>query len=43
VNSLHRRVATFEDKLSGSKGRDKRPGLDALLKAAKREFDMVAA
>jgi DNA invertase Pin-like site-specific DNA recombinase len=29
---------------SGSKGRDQRPGLDALMKGAtKREFDMVAA
>jgi DNA invertase Pin-like site-specific DNA recombinase len=37
-------VATFEDKISGAKGRDKRPGLDNLMKAAtKREFDMVAA
>jgi len=27
-------VATFEDKISGAKGRDKRPGLDALMKAA---------
>jgi DNA invertase Pin-like site-specific DNA recombinase len=37
-------VATFEDKISGAKGRDKRPGLDALMKpATKREFDMVAA
>lgn len=37
-------VAVFEDKISGAKGRDKRPGLDSLLKAAtKREFDMVAA
>jgi DNA invertase Pin-like site-specific DNA recombinase len=37
-------VATFEDKIGGAKGRDKRPGLDALMKAAtKREFDMVAA
>lgn len=37
-------VATFEDRISGAKGRDKRPGLDALMKAAtKREFDMVAA
>ncbi|SCB13376.1 recombinase family protein [Bradyrhizobium yuanmingense] len=37
-------VATFEDKISGAKGRDKRPGLDAMMKAAtKREFDMVAA
>jgi DNA invertase Pin-like site-specific DNA recombinase len=38
-------VAEFEDAgVSGSKGRDQRPGLDALLKAvARREFDMVAA
>jgi len=37
-------VATFEDKISGSKGRNQRPGLDAMMKAAtKREFDMVAA
>ena len=37
-------VATFEDKISGSKGRDQRPGLDALMKGAtKREFDMVPA
>jgi DNA invertase Pin-like site-specific DNA recombinase len=36
-------VAICEDKASGSKGRDQRPGLDALLQAAtKREFDMVA-
>jgi DNA invertase Pin-like site-specific DNA recombinase len=36
-------VATFEDKVSGAKGRDKRPQFDALLKAAvRREFDMIA-
>jgi DNA invertase Pin-like site-specific DNA recombinase len=29
---------------SGAKGRDERPGLDALMKAvARREVDMVAA
>jgi DNA invertase Pin-like site-specific DNA recombinase len=35
----------FEDAgISGSKGRDKRPGLDAMLKAAtKRQFDVVMA
>ena len=37
-------VATFADHRSGAKGRDKRPGLDAMMNAAtKREFDMVAA
>jgi len=38
-------VAVFEDTgISGSKGRDQRPGLDALLKAVtRREVDMVAA
>jgi DNA invertase Pin-like site-specific DNA recombinase len=38
-------VAEFTDQgISGAKGRDKRPGLDKLLKAvARREFDMVAA
>ena len=38
-------VARYEDNgISGSKGRDKRPGLDALMRAAtKREFDMVMA
>ena len=38
-------VAEFKDEaISGSKGRDKRPGLDALLKGAvRRDFDMVAA
>jgi DNA invertase Pin-like site-specific DNA recombinase len=35
----------YEDAgISGSKGRDKRPGLDAMLKAVNaKEFDMVAA
>ena len=35
----------YEDEgISGAKGRDKRPALDALLKdAARREFDLVAA
>ena len=35
----------FTDKgISGAKGRDRRPGLDAMLKAAtRREFDIVAA
>lgn len=38
-------VATFADEgISGAKGRDQRPGLDALLKAvARREVDLVAA
>ena len=38
-------VGVFEDAgISGAKGRDQRPGLDALLKGvARREFDMVAA
>ena len=38
-------VAVFEDAgVSGAKGRDKRPGYDALLKAiSRREVDMVAA
>ena len=38
-------AGVFEDAgISGSKGRDDRPGLDALLKAVtRREFDMVAA
>ena len=36
-------VATYEDNgISGSKGRDKRPGLDAMLRDAKRrKFDLV--
>ena len=35
----------YEDAgISGAKGRDKRPGLDAMLKAVNaKEFDMVAA
>lgn len=38
-------VAVFEDAgVSGAKGRDRRPGYDALLKAvSRREVDMVAA
>lgn len=38
-------VATYEDAgISGSKGRDKRPGLDAMLKGAARgQFDVVMA
>ena len=33
-------VATYADKISGAKGRDKRPGLEAMMKAAtRREFD----
>jgi DNA invertase Pin-like site-specific DNA recombinase len=37
-------VATYSDRISGAKGRDKRPGLDALLRAAtRREFNMIAA
>ena len=38
-------VAVFTDEgVSGAKGRDKRPGLDALLKGvARREFDLIAA
>jgi DNA invertase Pin-like site-specific DNA recombinase len=38
-------VQTFKDHgISGAKGRDKRPGLDAMLKGvARRDFDMVAA
>src|SRR5215471_2092492 len=38
-------VKVFEDSgISGAKGRDKRPGYDAMLKAiARREIDMVAA
>jgi DNA invertase Pin-like site-specific DNA recombinase len=38
-------VTVFEDAgISGAKGRDRRPGLDALLKAvARKEIDMVAA
>ena len=38
-------LKVFQDAgISGAKGRDKRPGLDALLKAVNgKEFDMVAA
>jgi DNA invertase Pin-like site-specific DNA recombinase len=38
-------VATFKDEgISGAKGRDKRPGFDALCKGiARKEFDLVAA
>lgn len=38
-------VAVFSDQgISGAKGREKRPGYDALLKAvARKEFDLVAA
>jgi DNA invertase Pin-like site-specific DNA recombinase len=38
-------VAVFEDQgISGAKGRDKRPGYDALLKAiSRREIDIAAA
>src|SRR3954451_15268196 len=37
-------VALYTDEVSGAKGRDKRPGFDALLKAAARhEFDLVMA
>jgi DNA invertase Pin-like site-specific DNA recombinase len=38
-------VAIYRDEgISGTKGRDKRPGLDALLKGvARREFDVAAA
>jgi DNA invertase Pin-like site-specific DNA recombinase len=38
-------VAIFKDEgISGTKGRDRRPGLDDLLKgAAHQEFDLVAA
>jgi DNA invertase Pin-like site-specific DNA recombinase len=38
-------VKVYEDAgISGAKGRDKRPGLDAMMKAVNaKEFDMVAA
>ena len=38
-------VAVFTDEgISGAKGRDKRPGYDALLKGvARKEFDLIAA
>ena len=40
----HEVVAVFADSgISGSKGREKRPGFDGMLKAAvRREFDMLA-
>jgi DNA invertase Pin-like site-specific DNA recombinase len=40
----HTVVRVFEDSgVSGAKGRDKRPGFDAMLKAAvRRELDMLA-
>ncbi|MEM7226343.1 MAG: recombinase family protein [Pseudomonadota bacterium] len=41
----HEIVATYSDNgISGAKGREKRPGLDSMMKAAtRREFDMIAA
>ena len=38
-------VRVFEDSgISGAKGRDARPGLDALMKGvSRRDFDMVLA
>jgi DNA invertase Pin-like site-specific DNA recombinase len=41
----HTIVKVFEDKgISGAKGRDKRPGLDAMLNdASRRKFDVVMA
>lgn len=38
-------VATFSDEgISGSKGRDRRPGLDALMRGiARKDFDLVAS
>jgi DNA invertase Pin-like site-specific DNA recombinase len=38
-------VHTFEDAgISGAKGRDQRPGFDAMMKAAtRRQFDLIAA
>ena len=43
-NAGHTVVKVYEDQgISGTKGRDKRPGFDALLKdAVRREFDIVA-
>src|SRR5271157_1946855 len=40
----HEVVNVYQDAgISGAKGRDKRPGFDAMLKAAaKREFDLLA-
>jgi DNA invertase Pin-like site-specific DNA recombinase len=41
----HEVISTYEDAgISGTNGRDKRPGLDGMLKdAVRRRFDMVAA
>jgi DNA invertase Pin-like site-specific DNA recombinase len=37
-------VRIYEDVISGAKGRDKRPGLDSMMKAVNaKRFDMVAA
>lgn len=37
-------IEVFEDMISGSKGRQARPGLDALMKGvARRSFDLIAA
>ncbi len=38
-------VKVYKDEgIAGAKGREKRPGLDALLKdAARRKFDLIAA
>ncbi len=43
-NAGHVVISVFEDAgISGSTGRDKRPGFDAMLKAAtRREFDILA-
>jgi hypothetical protein len=36
-------ISTAPEGISGTKGRDRRPGLDALLKGvARKEFDIVA-
>src|SRR3979411_1681605 len=45
ARSSWRIVKVYEDAgISGAKGRDKRPGLDAMLRAVNaREFDLVAA
>jgi hypothetical protein len=43
TNAGYNVVASYEDEVSGAKGRDKRPRFDALLKAAvRREFDVIA-
>ena len=37
-------VRIYEDVISGAKGRDKRPGLDSMMKAVNaKRFDMIAA